>query len=554
MSENFMTAMRCACPKCQMPLQIAQALPVRVKCPRCETIFTVANPGAPAGSTPAPRPSASGIRPQSSRASAVLPAPTKTAPQLVPAPQTEDHLIVPRRRHSNSLAVFLISGVAVVLLGGVITAVLVMRSGRAEDTTAHLANLPPAQRDKTRLAVENGVSYLRAQLLDTQQAYHYDTQPGSHVGVVALAGLTLLECGAAHDDAAVEKALATVRRESARLTHTYALALSILFLDRLQQAREPKTDPKDRELIQHIAVQMVAGQNVNGGWYYHCPVLPSADAQRFLKDLKNGKPIPQVERRRDDNSINQFATLGLWAARRHDVKTDAVLLKIDKRYRDNQNQDGSWGYVARDDDGKLKDATTCAGLIGLAVGQVIRNEAAAKSKTAKPQAEATKDPATAKALEYLGKALARTAKLAEPERKKRQQYAEEMLSLHERWHKANPAEKAAIGKALGKLEDPPSRLKGTYIDADAWGDLYFLWSVERVGMIYDLSILGSRDWYSWGVEIILANQLPDGSWRDRFPGVPDTCFALLFLKRVNVAKDLTDKLKNLGRPTIARKD
>ena len=91
--------------------------------------------------------------------------------------------------------------------------------------------------------------------------------------------------------------------------------------------------------------------------------LTAVQAQRHLADLKAGRPIPRSGSGRDDNSINQFATLALWAARRHDVKTDAILLAVEGRYRQNQNKDGSWGYVARDDDGLLKDATTCAGLI-----------------------------------------------------------------------------------------------------------------------------------------------------------------------------------------------
>ena len=96
---------------------------------------------------------------------------------------------------------------------------------------------------------------------------------------------------------------------------------------------------------------------------------------------------------------------------------------------------------------------------------------------------------------------------------------------------------------------------GTIFGADSWGDLYLLWSIERVGVIYDVAFIppqaGGADWYRWGADIILANQRPGGSWEDRFPGVPDTCFALLFLKRANIAKDLTDKLRELLRAGIA---
>ena len=62
-------------------------------------------------------------------------------------------------------------------------------------------------------------------------------------------------------------------------------------------------------------------------------------------------------------------------------------------------------------------------------------------------------------------------------------------------------------------------------------------------MLFNLKEIGGKKWYEWGADTIVKNQRPDGSWRDRFPGICDTCFALLFLKRANVAKDLTDKLQ-----------
>jgi hypothetical protein len=72
-------------------------------------------------------------------------------------------------------------------------------------------------------------------------------------------------------------------------------------------------------------------------------------------------------------------------------------------------------------------------------------------------------------------------------------------------------------------------------------DLYFLWSVERVGVIYNLRKIGSKDWYGWGAEILVANQTPQGKWEkggnSNSTPVIDTCFALLFLKRANLAKE-----------------
>jgi hypothetical protein len=81
-------------------------------------------------------------------------------------------------------------------------------------------------------------------------------------------------------------------------------------------------------------------------------------------------------------------------------------------------------------------------------------------------------------------------------------------------------------------------------------DLYFLWSVERVGVIFNFPKIGGKDWYGWGAEKLVANQKivgdkgywENGGYAGQHPTV-NTCFALLFLKRANLARDLTSKLQ-----------
>ena len=76
------------------------------------------------------------------------------------------------------------------------------------------------------------------------------------------------------------------------------------------------------------------------------------------------------------------------------------------------------------------------------------------------------------------------------------------------------------------------------------GRLYYtLWSVERVAVAYDLKTIGNKDWYAFGSDVLLATQKIDGSWAADFPGGVDTCFALLFLRKANLAADLTTVLK-----------
>ncbi len=61
----------------------------------------------------------------------------------------------------------------------------------------------------------------------------------------------------------------------------------------------------------------------------------------------------------------------------------------------------------------------------------------------------------------------------------------------------------------------------------AW-HYYYLYGVERAGMLFETENLGKREWYPEGAEFLLGAQKADGSWGG---GIIDTCFAILFLRR-----------------------
>jgi hypothetical protein len=67
-------------------------------------------------------------------------------------------------------------------------------------------------------------------------------------------------------------------------------------------------------------------------------------------------------------------------------------------------------------------------------------------------------------------------------------------------------------------------------------DYYLLWSVERFCMISGTARLGTRDWYAEGASILLRSQGADGVWAGGAGAVPDTCMALLFLRKAFIAR------------------
>ncbi|MDP6957994.1 MAG: terpene cyclase/mutase family protein, partial [Planctomycetota bacterium] len=57
--------------------------------------------------------------------------------------------------------------------------------------------------------------------------------------------------------------------------------------------------------------------------------------------------------------------------------------------------------------------------------------------------------------------------------------------------------------------------------------LYYLYAMERAGILTTLEKFGSYDWYKEGANYLVSAQNENGTWG----GTEDTCFAILFLKR-----------------------
>ncbi|HEY7426465.1 MAG TPA: HEAT repeat domain-containing protein [Gemmataceae bacterium] len=401
-------------------------------------------------------------------------------------------------------------------------------------------------------AIERGVTALR------RMQGGSGTWPHNQIGATALAGLTLLECGAKPDDKAVRRAADAVRKSSIELTHTYSIALSLLFLDRLG-------DPGDVPLIESLVVRLLAGQNAAGGWTYNCPSISQAEARRLQGKLNERKepsgerePPKDTDRKRtvkdlpeeirlqlqmigrglpintppagvapggapapapappvggpSDNSNTQFASLALWVGRRHGLPIDAALIRLDRYFRSSQQQDGGWPYMYTPRPPGLAPnapwplgvsstaSMTCAGLLGLAI---VDGASLERVKERKPDAKVpdiSKDAHLINGLQALGVVI------------------------------GNPIGEPRPGVALPQPQ--PGQVGGrTY---------YFLWSLERVAVALDLETIGKKDWYTWGAEVLLASQGTDGTWRGQYSDCgADTCFALLFLRRANLARDLT---------------
>jgi hypothetical protein len=464
----------------------------------------------------------------------------------------------------------------------------------------------PAKQKEIDKAIDSGVKYLKGNYKG-DGTWGFGT--GHDLGTSALSALVLMECGVPPSDPCVAGAANYVRKHWKDNRATYEIALAILFLDKLG---EKVGDKKDKGIITALALRLLHAQNNVGGWSYNCQILTPTEATQLMTALKKSRPKlptlivkdpvttppvslslpdqirmlnplekasglslpsgidkskpgdmppgidkskPSTSSKRetpsggsdappsadndtkipgekaqfvraqqppkgaavqppkgpkdnkgpnivvpkggDDNSNTQFAILALWAARRYDVPVENALLLAEQRYRTSQHTSGGWGYHynAPNDTASM----TCVGLLGLAVGKGVNAEMKIKAGHKDAKMSLLDDRAK--------KGLA-------------------ILVPH--------LEKRAV--------NAPNFPQGL--------SLYYMWSLERVGVLYDLIKIGDREWYLWGVDILLPTQRAIGSWETgSYHGsnpTIDTCFALLFLKRVNFVQDLTD----LTLPTI----
>lgn len=346
-----------------------------------------------------------------------------------------------------------------------------------------------ASNERIDQAVARGVSYLRSRPWN----YNEPDKPSNNfdydVGAAALIGLALLESGVSAKDSALVANARAIRAAAPKLKKTYAISLVILFLDRYGGQDESA-------LIRDLACRLAAGQDNNSwGWTYDCPqVKDTVAVMNWLranqKKTDLGRFLPTGTA---CNSNTQFAVMALWIAKRHNFPTEYVLARAEARFRQTQHTDGGWGY--RPDSQGSSPAMTCAGLLGLAVGhgnrlaklqtggKLVADEDKLKS-AAQGRGDLRTDLQVDKAKEYLAKQLKRKP--------------------HEIGH---------------------------------WP--YFLWSLERVCVVYGLSELDGVNWYEWGWKSLVERQRDDGSWDGNYPPQVNTAFALLFLNKVNLSRDLT---------------
>ncbi|MCG3135148.1 MAG: hypothetical protein HMLKMBBP_02654 [Planctomycetes bacterium] len=354
-------------------------------------------------------------------------------------------------------------------------------------------------------AIDRGATWLRERVAA-------DTIPehgGCEGAVPALVFHTLRVCGASNDDPAArvmwERMREKWRKNPPPQTYTLALyAMAIAErgrrLPRPDGERTTKLDPADETWMREIAGLLEARQTTDGTWTYLTPVAAGRGAY--------------------DHSNTQYALLGLKAAARCGVAVKpATWRKALEHLLDSQEANGpaaraappaaqpknpkatqetrndrarGWGYT----EGGDAYGSMTAGGTGSVV--ICRSELLDAGASAFPAAmDKRADQSIRDGLAWLG---------------------------HHFTVRTNPG--------------PRHTMAGP-----GW-HYYYLYALERAGVLAAVDWMGTSDWYGEGAEFLMAEQKEDGRWQAEanFGGrgdaritdyrpVTDTCFALLFLKK-----------------------
>lgn len=353
-----------------------------------------------------------------------------------------------------------------------------------------------ATEEEIETARQKGVEFLKAQQ-GTDGSWFFS---GHTVGITALGGMALIENGVPVSDPSVELAHGFVRKNLSDLKSTYDLALAILFLSRVG-------DRDNRTPIRDMAARLIAGQNVEGGWTYTCPLVNAIV-------LTNSAQMPEPPEGAGDNSCTQFAVLGLWIASRWGVNIDDAMLRVGTRFIDTQMEDGGWAYNHTADAPQSGNSMTYAGLFCLTVAKAT--ELRKMQERARTEADGTErlqsddsiddDPVFARGLEKAG----------------------------------------AFAQGINQNQAR-----------------YFLWSVERLGVLLELDTIGTTDWFDKGSDALVKSQREDGAWvnsNETWGNIADTSFAVLFLRKANLGSDISrllrgepaEKFSNMTKPDRPR--
>jgi hypothetical protein len=360
---------------------------------------------------------------------------------------------------------------------------------------------------KVEQAIQKGVAYLKSA-----------ASPGAHRDIRnsdELILYTLINAGVPENDPKVQELLQKVL--AAPLERTYPVALQAMALEEIHRVRY-----QDR--IWQCAQFLVDNQCANGQWAYGEPTdavknvptggtgadVASGGARAAREFSPDGVKLkPKLTRKLavaptkqgpagGDNSNSQYAALGLRACFDSGIRIPETTILLAKKW---------WFESQHANENKKDNSVSTGGDIGGTPKGWCYQDVYGVCKGGNAYATMTAGAVGALCIyEYmLGKNWKQST----------------VIKNGLAWLAANWS--VTENKGPSEVHDGAPN---AYL-------YYYLYALERVGMLYDTGKIGSHFWYPDGAKVLLDAQGADGSWDASEPKKPawDTCFAILFLKR-----------------------
>jgi len=371
---------------------------------------------------------------------------------------------------------------------------------------ALLAQAQPVDEFKVDQAIQRGVGFLRSAPSPAVEFAKIDDSD-------ELILLTFIHAGVPGTDAKFQELLKKVSGRT--LERTYEAVLQAMIFEELDRV-------KHQPRIAQCARFLADNQCANGQWSYGEPTEFANDAPQGEDvatsgegaDPKSSTPAapvpgakPKVVKRvavrkmkpgpeKGDNSNSQYAALGLRACHDAGVTVPREVLERARKW---------WTSSQHPEDGKDKNAVASG--VGGGIRGWCYNRTDVCEKTHRPYGSMTAGGTGALVI------------------------YDHLLGID--WRK-DPAMRAGLNW-LATRWTVTKNPGPTELQAAGETELYYyLYAVERLGLLCGLKKIGGHGWYEEGAQAILGAQREDGSWDDgvsRSCATWDTCFAILFLKR-----------------------